>query len=207
MTTISTQVAPVQRAQFTTVSQVLARAFDDDPTTVYILPDEGQRRRVLPRFFSMGLRLAELYGEPYTTAGTPEAGALWLPPNGYKISPWRMVRSGMLKAPLVFGLSAFGRFLNVMNHLEHLHDRDMGATPHWYLFVLGVDPSRQGQGVGGALIVPKLAQADREGLPCYLETMKPRNVTFYQKHGFEVVVEDDLPKGGPHYWTMKRAPR
>ena len=41
----------------------------------------------------------------------------------------------------------------------------------------------------------------------YLETMKTRNVPFYRKHGFEVVVEDDLPGGGLHFWTMRREPR
>jgi hypothetical protein len=36
--------------------------------------------------------------------------------------------------------------------------------------------------------------------------MKERNVTFYKKHGFDVVVEGDIPNGGPHYWTMRREP-
>ena len=49
-------------------------------------------------------------------------------------------------------------------------------------------------------------EADR-GLPCYLETEKERNVPFYKRHGFDVVVEVDLPKGGPHIWTMKREPK
>jgi GNAT superfamily N-acetyltransferase len=73
--------------------------------------------------------------------------------------------------------------------------------------LLGVDPPRQGQGVGGALIAPVLAKTDAAGVPCYLETMKTRNVPFYRKHGFEVVVEDDLPGGGFHFWTMRRDPR
>ena len=75
---------------------------------------------------------------------------------------------------------------------------------HWYLMILGVDTAKQGQGVGSSLVAPMLARADADGLPCYLETMKERNVVFYEKHGFQVVVEDDLPKGGPHFWTMKR---
>ena len=70
--------------------------------------------------------------------------------------------------------------------------------------ILGGDRDKQGQGVGSSLVAPMLARADAEGLPCYLETMKERNVAFYEKHGFQVVVEDDLPKGGPHFWTMKR---
>ncbi len=53
---------------------------------------------------------------------------------------------------------------------------------------------------------PVLERADRDRLPCYLETTKEINVSFYKKHGFEVVVEDDLPRGGPRFWTMKREP-
>jgi hypothetical protein len=53
---------------------------------------------------------------------------------------------------------------------------------------------------------PVLRRADADGLPCYLETMKERNVPFYQKYGFEVVVDELVPKGGPRLWTMKRQP-
>jgi len=52
-----------------------------------------------------------------------------------------------------------------------------------------------------------LARADAEGLLCYVETEKERNLPFYRRHGFEVVVEDDMPNGGPHFWTMRREPR
>jgi MFS family permease len=52
--------------------------------------------------------------------------------------------------------------------------------PHWYLWLLGVDPDRQGQGVGSALLAPILARADAEGLPCALETLTERNVWFYR---------------------------
>ena len=69
---------------------------------------------------------------------------------------------------------------------------------------LGVEPDRQGQGIGSALIQPVLGRADAEGLPCYLETTKERNVTFYRRHGFDVVAEGDLPDLGPPFWTMRR---
>jgi hypothetical protein len=37
--------------------------------------------------------------------------------------------------------------------------------------------------------------------------MKARNVPFYQKHGFQVVVDEMIPNGGPRLWTMKRQPK
>jgi ribosomal protein S18 acetylase RimI-like enzyme len=73
--------------------------------------------------------------------------------------------------------------------------------------VLGVDPPRQGQGVGSALMAPVLARADAAAQPCYLETNKEINVKLYTKHGFEVQFEGDIPNGGPYLWTMKRMPR
>jgi GNAT superfamily N-acetyltransferase len=112
----------------------------------------------------------------------------------------------MAELPQKMGPEAFQRLMVMKSHFDDLRQRD-AAEPHWYLWVLGVDPPRQGQGVGSALLQPVLARADGEGLPCYLETQKERNVPFYQKHGFEVVVEDDLPDGGLHSWTMKRPPK
>jgi ribosomal protein S18 acetylase RimI-like enzyme len=112
----------------------------------------------------------------------------------------------MVLAPLKFGLPTFVRFMRVMTPLEHLHKANAPAR-HWYLQWLGVDPPRQGQGIGSALMQPVLARADADSLPCYLETANARTVFLYQRHGFEVVVEGDLPKGAPHFWTMMRAPR
>ena len=112
----------------------------------------------------------------------------------------------MIAAPLRLGWAPFRRLMNVMTCIEPLHKRDVPAA-HWYLMSLGVDPPRQGQGVGGRLIQPILARADAERLPCYLETMKERNLPFYRRHGFEVVVEDVIPKGGPRFWTMRRDPK
>jgi GNAT superfamily N-acetyltransferase len=183
----------------------LSRAFYDDPMMAYVLPDEAKRAAQLDWFMAKGALYGHKYGEVHTTAGRVEGNAIWLPPGDTKVPMTRMMATGMLAAPLRFGLGAFNRFLKTMNLFERMHERDMHQQ-HWYLMILGVDPPRQGQGVGGALIAPVLARADAEGLPCYLETAKARNVTFYRKHGFEVVVEDDVPNGF-HYWTMKRPPQ
>jgi GNAT superfamily N-acetyltransferase len=101
---------------------------------------------------------------------------------------------------------AFGRFTQVLAYLEPFHKRDVPVR-HWYLSILGVDPARQGQGLGGALLQPILSRADEEGVPCYLETGQPKAISFYRKHGFEVVVQDVEPKSGLRFWTFRREPR
>jgi hypothetical protein len=54
---------------------------------------------------------------------------------------------------------------------------------------------------------PVLSHCDREGMPCYLESSKERNVPFYRRHGFEVVQEVPLGAEGPSIWTMWREPQ
>ena len=67
----------------------------------------------------------------------------------------------------------------------------MGAyhppEPHWYLPLIGVDPLHQGKGCGTALLKFALERVDRDHLPAYLESTNPRNISLYQRHGFEIL--------------------
>ena len=71
---------------------------------------------------------------------------------------------------------------------------------------LGVEPSEQGKGIGGALMQPILRRAGAEGLPCYLETQNERNLPFYERDGFEEVRDGEVPKRGLRVWAMVRDP-
>ena len=186
-------------------ANVLADAFNDDPVVVWLVPDEQRRSRDLPWAMNLMTRYALKYGQIDTTVGSPEAVALWLPPDRPSISTLRIMRMGMWLAPLKLGFGAFGRYLKWANFSEHLHKRDMPPR-HWYLPLIGVDPSRQGRGLGGRLMERALARADADRVACYLENTKERNLPFYEKHGFEVIVEEKVAEDGPTIWTMKREP-
>lgn len=61
--------------------------------------------------------------------------------------------------------------------------------PHWYLPLIATDPAHQGEGLGEALMVHALERCDRDRVPAYLESSNPRNIPFYQRHGFEILGE------------------
>ncbi len=206
MTTDTPNATYLKESQLDEAGEVLGRAFFDDPLMEYILPDADSRSDKVTWFLRTGARYGQLFGEVHTTPESVDGAACWIPPGEADMTLFRMARAGMLLVPFKLGLGAFRRFLKVNDYIEELHKRDM-PEDHWYLMILGVDTEKQGQGVGSSLVAPMLARAEAEGLPCYLETMKEINVAFYEKHGFQVVVEDDLPGGGPHFWTMKRLPR
>ncbi|MGB7371991.1 GNAT family N-acetyltransferase, partial [Erythrobacter sp.] len=66
-------------------------------------------------------------------------------------------------------------------------DRAHPDFEHWYLPWFGTDPRWQSQGVGSQLLRDCLMAVDHDRLPAYLETPNPRNIAFYQRHGFSVI--------------------
>jgi ribosomal protein S18 acetylase RimI-like enzyme len=204
--TTAIQTNRIAAHQIPDAGQVLSRAFFDDPLTNYWIPEEERRRSALPWFMTTAAKFGHNNGEVETTAAGVEGAALWLLPGKTHIPPLQMMLAGMWQAPFKLGMSNFGRFMKSLDYMEKIH-KEQVPEDHWYLMILGVDPPRQGQGIGSALMQPALAKADAAHLPAYLETQKEINVRLYQKHGFEVVVETNLPGDGPHVWCMKRPAR
>jgi GNAT superfamily N-acetyltransferase len=183
------------------LAAVLARAFLDDPLMRFILPDAGLRRRRLPRLFrtSLGLQYLPL-GEVYTTADNAGA-SLWSPPGQWRAPPSVVIRS-LPRLAL-----ALGPRLPISMHAISSVERFHPTEPHWYLAVVGTEPSRQGEGIGSALLAPVLERCDHDRVPAYLESSKEANLAFYARHGFEVTRTIDIERGGPRIWPMWREPR
>ncbi len=205
MTTTSLEPVRLQRTQVGDAGAVLGRAFHTNPGMVWMLPDEASRHRELSWFMRLGTKVGLKNDEVYATPGIIGGAAVWFPPGKTTVSPVQMISEGLLVAPLRWGIGPFMKFMRVMNRFEHEHKQAMPGD-HWYLMIIGVDPPRQGQGVGSALMAPVLRKADESRLPCYLETDKPEDVVFYQKHGFEVA-EKFTVSDSPPLWTMARPSR
>jgi GNAT superfamily N-acetyltransferase len=137
-----------------------------------------------------------------------EGAACWLSPGNTEITLWRIVRTGLglQRAVARFNPQARQGFLAALAYMDEIHKREVPG-PHWYLWALGVEPTCQGQGIGGWLIQPVLTRADQEGVPCYLETETESNVTFYQKRGLQVVSDGLAPGQTLRIWAMLREPR
>lgn len=204
---MSTNVVCLKQSQIDRASEVLASAFDKDPMFRYFTPKaDGTRANALKWFCKTALRYSEPYNHIYTTASDLKGIAAWVPPGHFPLSILRLLQVGLYALPFNVDWSKLGQFIPFYFTIDEFHERDM-PQPHWYLFMLGVAPTYQGQGIGGTLLQPILKQADSEGLPCYLETSTEQAVRFYQKHGFEVLRLGEFPGNAPRFWTMKREPQ
>lgn len=199
-------IVPLERAMLTTATDTLARAFVDDPMFEWVFPDPATRTRKLAVLNRIPLEFGLRYGLMVAQCDSGRGVAIWLRP-GQSLTPLGMARSGMLTAPFRVGFGSLGRFARANATMEPVHKTAMGGLPHWQLLIVAVDPDRQGHGLGGALVRQGLDRADRDGLPCYLDTSKAANVPFYEHLGFATVDQVPLGKGGPPGWGMRRDPQ
>lgn len=182
---------------------MLARAFHEDPAWTWILPSPRRRARTLPGLFRTAIAVTMSGGLVDTTAGVVQGLALWIPPGDAVLAVNRAAARTMLTVPLRLR-SAFGRF---RTYTEWNYELQRRAHPGPTLFLsgLGVDPAYQGRGVGGALLEAGLARDSQT--TAVLLTNSERNLPFYESHGFETVLEERTPDGGPLTWAMRRRPR
>lgn len=209
MTTEAIRLTPSQlesTADINRAVDTLALAFNQDPIFCFLWnKDQAERLKRIRWFSNLCLRYSLPNNDVYTTPHS-QGVAIWLPPGHYPLNNWRLLQLGLYTLPFQLGVKRFWQALHLFDQLETCHKQDM-PTPHWYLFMLGVHPSHQGEGIGGRLLQPVLQQADDKQLCCYLETSTERAVRFYQKHGFKVVRSHENSATALPFWTMKRLPK
>ncbi len=188
-------------ADIPSLASMLVRAFADDPVANFMFAGDRRRQRGLHAFFTSQLRHEYLpHGHVYTT-DDGDGAALWGPPDVARNGLKELLQ--LLPAAPFLVSSHIHRALGLLFEVDGLRPKE----PHWYLATLGVEPPRQGHGVGSALLLSTLDRIDESGRPAYLESSKDRNVPFYARFGFEVVEELHPEAGTPTIWRMWREPR
>jgi ribosomal protein S18 acetylase RimI-like enzyme len=181
------------------LSTALARAFFDDPIFRWALPDDERRGRQLAPFFSLFVETLFSYDEIYANEDLSSA-ALWVPP-GEKPTPEDLEQEFGERMEEIAGVDV-DRLFQVSKVIEEHHP----PGSYYFLQFMGVDPERQGQGIGSALLRLVLERCDREQQWAYLDATSERNKRLYERHGFEAEAEYG-PEGGPPLWPMWRGPR
>jgi ribosomal protein S18 acetylase RimI-like enzyme len=186
-------------------SNLLEKAFYTDELLNYIYGDTIHKAGKLNWFFRTTFRLAAQYGDCLGTA--EQDGVLMMfPPDQTNMTIGKIVKSGLLAAPFKMGWASFSRMMTFMDFAEKEHKAAI-SSDHYYIMTVGVLPARQGMGVGKKLMTNALETVDANKMPCYLETQNKNNVPIYQRLGFEVVSDKEIPKGGLHNWGMLRQKR
>jgi GNAT superfamily N-acetyltransferase len=184
------------------VVRLLDEAFQDDPVSGWVFPGEEYRRRTHHRLMAAFTDIVLAEGRvDVTEDGT--ACALWLsvPAGDHGEDPADDEDPAQLRA----AVDPDNERVELIGRLTaEIHP---AGRAHAYLWMIGVAPGHQGEGLGTALITSALDRCDREGLPAYLEASNARSRELYERLGFALVDRPlDLPDG-PQMWPMWREPR
>ena len=207
MTAQSHGVAPIGEEQRVAAAAVLARAFYDDPLFVQTFPDPAERGRCLPAIFRWHVRYGVLFGEVIGLGNPLDGVAIALRPGEGDFAEERLVQSGVERMREELGSAATDRYRAALQRLFFPADAALMQAvpePHWYLDVIGVEPRRQGRGIGSALLAAVNGRADRDGVSAALLTFQGRNLPLYQRHGYAVVCDGGESSSGIGYWGCRR---
>ena len=195
------EVVRIGKERLGEASDVLARAFHDDPAWVWLIPDPSRRAHLLPWLFRIGFDVTA--ADVFVTTGPVLGAARWLPPGRPAMRVGPTLRA-LVTTPIRLG-AATGSFLAYGRAVEQLR-ADVAGGPHWYLAGIGVDPAAQRRGVGSAHLRPGVEAAAKAALPTVLLTNNEANLPFYESHGFAVIRRGRTPEDGPDAWAMVRTP-
>ena len=178
------------------IIDVLVRANWADPAARWVWPNPQQFLMHFPSFVRAFGGKAFAHRSAYYLDGYIGA-ALWLPPDVHPdenelVTLVQRTVSEQIQNDIITVFEDMGRY----------HPNE----PHWYLPLMGLDPSQQGKGFGSALLQHTLIQVDRDNRLAYLESSNPRNIPLYKRHGFELL--GTIQSGtSPSIAPMLRRPR
>lgn len=178
---------------------LLDDAFQYDPVSSWVFPDEVHRRKVHGLFMGVFLDIALSEGR-VDIADDGAAAALWLhvpagKPEEEDDTPARMRE---IADPANERAEQVGRLTGA----AHPHDR-----AHEYLLLIAATPERQGEGLGTALMASVLERCDHARVPAYLEASSERSRGLYERLGFAFTGEAVQLPDGPRMFPMWREPR
>lgn len=187
----------------TPVIETLTDAFDSDPVMNWFLRSDDNRRAARRLIVEMQLAAYRANGIAIA-AQDASCAALWAKPGKSADGGMGIIRQLSLLPRMMrlSGIRRLPRLVEVMDKIEKHHPK---SPDHYYLFMIGVNPQHQGQGLGSSILAASLETVDRDGMPAYLENSNPKNTPLYERHGFRSKGEINLGDGnGPVLFPMWR---
>jgi ribosomal protein S18 acetylase RimI-like enzyme len=193
---VARSIRPAEMDEAERAMAIMLMAFSTDPVARWVYPEPSDYFQHFPDFIRGFAGNAFRNGTAYVNDQFSGA-ALWLPP-GIQSDEEALAElidntvSENVREDLLLVMEAMGSY-----HPD---------GPHWYLPMIGVDTPQQGRGIGDELMRYALERCDADGLPAYLESSNPRNMSLYERCGFTSLGTIQFGNSTPVY-PMVRGPQ
>lgn len=168
------------------VVQILSDSFSDNLSVLYILKKGSNKYKSIRALMEYSFDMCMLFGGVYLSV-EKNACALIMLPNLKKDT----LKSTLLDIKLILNCTGLGNIKKVLNR-EKLIKQEHPTKHMIYLWFIGVLSTEQNKGIGSALLLDVLKQAEIKNLKVFLETSTIKNIPWYQKFGFNEYASVDL---------------
>jgi ribosomal protein S18 acetylase RimI-like enzyme len=193
---MSVHIQVANLGQATQVLSTTVLAFSTDNFVRWAVPDSHKYLTSYPEIFKVFIDAAIKSQTAYFAEGFSGA-AIWIP------SDVDVDSQAIAVAIQNLGPSPLNDF---MGELFEKFTAFHPSEKHWYMPLMGVDPSCQGRGIGSALLKHSLEQCDHLKQLAYLEASNMQNRSLYERHGFETMGSIQVGTS-PELFPMIRQPR
>lgn len=168
--------------QIQQVAKILAASFIDDPSFPFIFGDNSYQATDLNDFFEIFATDAMQRGQ-ITIAPDEQGACIWYP------------------AEVEIFHEQFEEVLGkIIDTISDIADKESGqrfeqliskvsehkpTQKYCEVFFIGMKPSARNKGIGNSLLKPVLNYADTNQVGCYIVSSNSRNISFYERHGFQ----------------------
>ncbi len=173
----SSEIRLANRNDKPIVVKILTESFKNDPHINWLLEKTSNKDK-LAIIINYVVDEAFSKGTIYITNDNLGA-AMWLSEKEEKITIEYIQRN--LSFLFKLGLKTVIRNLK---SVKISHDHFPLNKQFCYLYLIGVMPEGQGQGIASKLMNPVLESCKLNGIPVFLETANIKNVEIYKKKGF-----------------------
>ena len=181
------------------VLNLFMSAYSDDPMLDKFMKEDDKRRAQ----FEIMLKFCVKYGDVFSSSDNFEGVMAIVPHDKGEMTGGRVLLSGGFFLGLK--LASLRKIMEKTSEALEEAKKDLDIGPYIFLFIMAVSKEFQGKGFGGKFLRALIEKSELEKKPIYLETQNEKNVSLYEKFGFNVFKKIDLadPVNLP-MWLMVR---
>lgn len=195
-------VRHARRADLGTVRDTLVDGFFGDPYFRWQYPDDDSYPALAADWFGLIADIFFSRGHTYLV-DDGAAAAIFIPPDVPLAEDADYARVYELLAKQC-GEERANEIIGVLAVMGGHEPTDL---PHFQCVYIACRSASRGCGYGAEVMRRVTGVCDAEGLGAYLVSSNPRNVTFYEREGYEILADVYPIDGGPLMRPMWRQPR
>lgn len=193
----------MQRGDVERFADALADGFSEYELFKYACRGKYDRRK-MSHFWAFNILLN--LPDAICIADSKEANSvlIYIPPRCKEPGLLSNLKAGVIGMVFKVGLLRSARLLRFDLEAQKIA-RQYRTADDGYLFAFATRLDKQGQNYGKPLMNALLRYLDATGQGCYLETLKPENVEFYERFSFSLKEQKPIKSGNLTLFAMHRS--